>query len=453
MNLVGRLNPPCMRAPKTVEDGGMIGAIRELIRHPIRSLLICQGILWAVTLMVVPAAILQGSRSAAVERSEELGTDRIQLEAQDGSPRFLDEADLKALKSRLRSTDPAGGVSGISAINARFTSARTVSGWILQTDPEEPFVRSLELTAGRWLRPGSKPPELVVESDLARMWLKEGESETDLPGREVWIAPGSFNSFRVGLGTASPEGATRFIVAGVMAPVAAIDPLGFGKDHSFSEMIEGVLKMLGVAPDSAPWLEAGTSVHVDRQDLPVATEEVDWIVIKTDPARVQEIGDLAEEVLLRRGCAPLVYSNAAWAILASPELDGYLVLHEVFFAISAVTGFVVLANLLLLTGRRRRGEVGLRRAEGATRFDIFRQFLWEGLAIALFGAFLGTLVGMGLAEIRVWLDPSALLAVTWPWATIIESVLIVSLGAAVASAGPAWSVSGVDPAGLLSEKR
>ena len=59
----------------------MSGAMRELIRHPIRTLLICQGILWAMTLMVAPAAILEGSRSAAVDRSGELGTDRIQLEA------------------------------------------------------------------------------------------------------------------------------------------------------------------------------------------------------------------------------------------------------------------------------------------------------------------------------------------------------------------------------------
>ena len=124
-------------------------------------------------------------------------------------------------------------------------------------------------------------------------------------------------------------------------------------------MVEGVLKMLGVAPDSAPWLEAGLSVHVDRSDFAAAKGEIDWVVIKTDPSEVQSIGDLAEETLLTRGCTPLVYSNAAWAILASPELDGYLVLHDVFFVISAVTGFIVLANLLLLTGRRRRGEVGL----------------------------------------------------------------------------------------------
>ena len=60
---------------------------------------------------------------------------------------------------------------------------------------------------------------------------------------------------------------------------------------------------------------------------------------------------------------------------------------------------------------------------------------------------------MILAQIRVEIDPSVLLEVAWPWRTIFDSTLIVTLGAALASAGPAWSVSGVDPASLLSERR
>ena len=97
--------------------------------------------------------------------------------------------------------------------------------------------------------------------------------------------------------------------------------------------------------------------------------------------------------------------------------------------------------------------MGLRRAEGATRFDIFFQFLWEGILIGLTGAVLGTIVAMILAVVRAQMDPSVLLEVSWPWGTIFNSTLIVTIGAALASAGPAWSVSGVDPASLLSERR
>ena len=135
----------------------MSGAFRELIRHPIRSLLICQGILWAMTLMVAPAAILEGSREAAVERSSELGTDRIQLEAEDGSPRKLNTEDLQELKIRLSEQVPGVELTGISAWNARITASRGISGWVLASDPEEPLARSLGLQAGRWLKSGREP--------------------------------------------------------------------------------------------------------------------------------------------------------------------------------------------------------------------------------------------------------------------------------------------------------
>jgi putative ABC transport system permease protein len=193
------------------------------------------------------------------------------------------------------------------------------------------------------------------------------------------------------------------------------------------------------------------AMHLDRQNF--EETPLDWMVATTDPNRVTEVSQRLQKVLIERGRTPLIYTNAAWSILASPELDGYLVLHDVFFLITAVIGFLVLTNLLLLVGRRRRAEVGLRRAEGASRADIFWQFLWEGLLISLVGAVFGCFIGVSFAELRAALDPAAVLAATWPWSTIGESLLIVMIGAALASAGPAWSVSATDPALLLRDGR
>ena len=432
--------------------GALKGALSELLRHPVRTLLICQGILWSVTLMVAPAAILEGSRTAAIERSSELGTDRIQIESDAGADRSIETEDVKDLREKILEADPDSFVSGISAADALFNGEKKMRGWVLYSDAEELAARSLKMLVGRWFESGSQPPEVVVEENLVEVLLGSTGLPEGLIGKELWISQQRFGFVRVGLKSSS-EDSTPFIVSGVVAKPKGVDPLGFGKDHTFSDMVEGVLKMLGVAPDSAPWLDEGLSVHIDRDASAKLDREVDWTVVSTNPSRITEIGALVEESLIRRGCSPLIYSNAAWAVLASPELDGYLVLHDVFFLISALTGLVVLANLLLLTGRRRRAEVGLRRAEGATRIDIFSQFFFEGLLIALLGALLGAAVGVGLAEIRVRIDPSELLEVVWPWWTIMKSALLVTAGAALASAGPAWTVRGVDPALLLSERR
>ena len=204
----------------------MSGAMRELIRHPIRTLLICQGILWAMTLMVAPAAILEGSRSAAVDRSGELGTDRIQLEAEDGSPRPLDTEDLAALNRRLSDADPQVLVTGITSFNARYSASRSTSGWILAGDSRQPDARSLMLQAGRWFQGGAAVPEAVVESALADRWLSTGDKKdgdeitgdpvSTLLGKEVWIAPGSFGSWRSGLGPSERADAQVFRIVGVM---------------------------------------------------------------------------------------------------------------------------------------------------------------------------------------------------------------------------------------------
>ena len=71
------------------------------------------------------------------------------------------------------------------------------------------------------------------------------------------------------------------------------------------------------------------------------------MVVTVDPARVNSARMLIEETLIRRGKVPLLYANAAWSILASPELDGYLVLHDVFFVVTGGVGLLVLINLRL----------------------------------------------------------------------------------------------------------
>lgn len=428
--------------------GSIRGAMAELARHPWRTVLICQGILWAVALMVAPASILQGSRTAAMERARELGTDRIQVEVEAGARALLEVADLESIRSVLAQNYPQAVVSGQS-VSGNSAIEGKGKAYLVASDEGEIAARSLRLLEGRWFKEAADPPEVVLEQPLVAAL---GESDSPI-GQILWADPASSSYRRIGLGGEIPSTARSWLVVGVIRSPgeSKVNPLGFGEDRRFSGMIESALQMLGVAPVEAPWMTRGMSLHVDRVSLKAAP--VDWMVVSVDPSRVNCARVLVEETLIRRGKAPLLYANAAWSILASPELDGYLVLHDVFFVVTVGIGLLVLINLLLLTGRRRRGEVGLRRAEGATRADIFWQFLWEGVLISLVGAILGVGVGVLVAHLRAGLDPSAVMTATVPWKTAIEAVLIATTGAAIACAAPAWAVSDVDPALLLREGR
>ena len=74
-------------------------------------------------------------------------------------------------------------------------------------------------------------------------------------------------------------------------------------------------------------------------------------------------------------------------------------------ALSLTVGGVVLMNILLISVAERTREIGLRRAVGATRQDVFVQFLAESLAVTVLGMVLGSLTGLGVSMALPRLTP------------------------------------------------
>lgn len=62
--------------------------------------------------------------------------------------------------------------------------------------------------------------------------------------------------------------------------------------------------------------------------------------------------------------------------------------------VALIVGGIVLMNILLLSVSERIKEIGLKRAIGATRKDIFIEFLMESISISILGMLLGTIMGL-----------------------------------------------------------
>jgi len=93
-------------------------------------------------------------------------------------------------------------------------------------------------------------------------------------------------------------------------------------------------------------------------------------------------------------------------------------------AISLLVGGIGIMNIVLATVMERTKEIGVRRATGARRFDILRQFLTESVLISVGGGLLGIAFGFFLA----WL-----IARTAEWKTIVTTAsVVIAFGVSVA---------------------
>lgn len=94
-------------------------------------------------------------------------------------------------------------------------------------------------------------------------------------------------------------------------------------------------------------------------------------------------------------------------------------INAIFLALGAVAllvGGLGIANVTLLSVRERTGEIGLRRALGATRRNIGNQFLVESGVIGLLGGLVGSALGVGVVVV---------VSVSKEWTPILDTVVVV----------------------------
>lgn len=125
--------------------------------------------------------------------------------------------------------------------------------------------------------------------------------------------------------------------------------------------------------------------------------------------------------------------------IASTGLDRLIAMNQgilifkimmgAFTAISLIVGGIGIMNVLLAAVAERTKEIGVRKAAGARRRDIYVQFLAESVVISLAGAAIGAIFGIAGAYLVTWIMRTQTMAqvyaaVTWP-------TLAVAMGAAI----------------------
>lgn len=110
--------------------------------------------------------------------------------------------------------------------------------------------------------------------------------------------------------------------------------------------------------------------------------------------------------------------------------------------IATLIGGAVIMSLMLIGVSERRREIGVRRAVGATRADVMRQFLVEATLISALGGAIGILIGAGGATVGALLQK---LPPAYMWSMIGGAVALSVAVGVVFGLYPAWKAANVDP--------
>jgi putative ABC transport system permease protein len=166
--------------------------------------------------------------------------------------------------------------------------------------------------------------------------------------------------------------------------------------------------------------------------------------------------DAEMQAITKQLAEELPQSNAKWETSVEPLQNNFIpekTINNLWLLLGAVgflllIGCVNIANLLLARGTTRQREVAIRAALGATRAQLFRQFLVESLMLAVVGGalgiYLGRLIVDGILAILPFqmLPSEADVRISIP--VLLFTLLATMFAGMLFGCAPAWHASRLD---------
>jgi putative ABC transport system permease protein len=173
------------------------------------------------------------------------------------------------------------------------------------------------------------------------------------------------------------------------------------------------------------------------------------INVKTEKEKFEVAQDQAELVLRARRHLSGNMENDFFIGTKESYMALWRSISSAFFAvfilvsvISVVVGGIVIMNVMLVSVSARRKEIGVRRAMGATRMDILRQFIAESMMQCVAGGLVGIALGFLVALALRTFSPFPASVQAW---VAVAGVIMSSAVGLFFGIYPALRASRVDP--------
>ena len=380
-------------------------AARNLRAQAIRTLLTALGIIFGVGSVIGMLAIGAGAREESLRMIEQMGvrnvliesrpaTSQEQLQQRRRSSPGLTERDVRILESNIEDLELLSPRRNLYPALVLPKPARQMPD-LYGVRPSYAPIHNLHAAEGRFFteqeEASSAPVCVLGESAKVNLLGYEPAIGKFVKVNDTWLEVVGVLGERLSAGAPSSGATLEDIDNRIYIPLNTFQYRYWDQSSRMKDDLDGIDVRLKPGADSVEAAKVVTAIlnstHNNTSDFTV-----------TIPAAL-----LAQQ---KRTQAIFTYVMVAIA------------------AISLLVGGIGIMNIVLATVMERTREIGVRRATGARRSDILRQFLTESILISVGGGILG--VGFGF--LLSWL-----IATAANWNTIVTTAsVLIAFGVSVA---------------------
>jgi len=360
-----------------------------LASRPTRTVLTAMGIAIGIASMVTVVGISASSKADLLAELDKLGTNLLQVRPGQSLLGESSQLPIEAepMISEVGTVTDTAGITAIDTDVSRNIYDSTPNGLdVVATDGHLDDILQLEPKYGRLIDEQTQTLPVAVLGSVA--------------GERLIINT-------IDGGPTVAIGGRAFQVIGILRP----HPLHPDLDRSVLIGSDFATNVMGTDPNH-------TAIYV-----------------RVSPDRIEDTRPVLARSANPAASSEVDVSRPSDALEAQAKVDQNL--QSLLLALGGVAllvGGVGIANIMVISVIERRGEIGLRRALGATRGHIRSQFVIEASALAVLGGVIGLGIGMGA---------------TWVYATSQGWVIAVpyrALGLGVIGALAIGALAGLYPA-------